>query len=179
MEKIEIEHKYLVKSFSPEILFKNKIPFETFHISQEYLTNIEKGVSERVRATTAIGGTKDLVYTHTIKRPATEGSLESDIEITEEEFLNLLKRKDSKSSPIIKYRYVFSYKLQTFELDSFVLPIQFHMMELEVDSLSRPVHLPEFLKLVEVTEFKEFANKRIALDGSKTLNKISTIVFKK
>lgn len=190
MEK-EVEHKYLVTNFSPKDPRKAELPVhhDLIWIVQHYLEN-DNNPTERIRSLTRfeICGMEwpGRWFTHTIKYPAEdEGNWEAERIIEEDEYGKLLTgtteeggvygRQDLTRQPIFKYRYVFFYKDQKFELDRFVGPISFTLLEAEVKSLSDPIELPPFLDLIEVTGDKRFSSNYIAKKPHKTLERIKVL----
>lgn len=172
MEKNEVEFKFLVENV-------HSIPIDnvkTYYINQIYLENELQ--SERVRLMLDVD-TSNIEYYHTTKVPAKEGYLERESIITQSEFNSLKQRAKKKCEPISKIRRVFDYNNVKMELDSFSLPIQFTMLEVEVESLSDKIKLPPFISIVEdVTFLKEFSNASISKRPEATERKINKLFSK-
>lgn len=171
---IEIEHKLLVLSDLSEVL----IPSKRFLIHQTYIEN--DVYSERVRYTTSLddGSVK---ITHTIKRPVVggQGKHETEVEITPQTYDNLLARQKIGALPITKVRYIFDSMGQTYELDHFISPINFWLLEAEVENLNDPLDLSVVSRilgpLVDVTDQKRFASSYISKKPHKTRKEIERI----
>ncbi len=153
MTKIEIERRWLVN-----VTLEN-LPSDTqqLEIIQQYLISKE---TERVRQTNQ--GDK-LTYHHTIKVSTPEGQLETENEISQEEFATLLQRVDPKRSIIVKHRYVFNYQGHKFELDRFISPVDFQILEVEIENPDEEILFPEFFESrIEVTKENGLSNYKIA-----------------
>lgn len=148
----EIERKYLVKM--PDMPLP--CPDETSDIEQTYLT-APAGVSERVRAR---GGR----YFHTVKRPVNGArAIEDETEVSRDEYLSLLERRDKGCALIKKTRHVFTYKNQVFELDIFDFWKKQAMLEIELADEAVPVEMPPFLTVLrEVTDDYAYKNHSLS-----------------
>lgn len=149
----EIERKYLIKM--PE--FPLPVEAQASDIEQAYLVNAD-GNSERVRARAGR-------YYHTLKvRVSDLVREEYEREITREEYVALLERRDPKCALIRKVRHVFEYRGQTFELDVFPFWKKQAFLEIEMESENTPVELPDFAEVIrEVTFEKKYTNHALAI----------------
>lgn len=104
------------------------------------------------------------------------GKWESEREVDEHTYVCLLARKKMQASPIFKVRYVFEHDGLTFELDHFLGPIDYYLLEVEVDSLDTPVNIPEYLgPYIEVTEEKYFTSAYISKKPYQSLKRIEEL----
>ncbi len=109
-------------------------------------------------------------YYRTIK--SGQGLVRQEIQeqITKADFYALMDQKDN-STIIEKYRYTFSYKGHTYEMDAFKRHLEGLLyLEIEFDSLQRAQNfkLPKRLKKIvldEVTNNVAFSNRSLALEG--------------
>ena len=164
--KLEIEHKFLIKQPLDITIEHTK-----FFILQDYL-QAEKGCSERVRLSINLSDLSQ-TFTYTKKVPKEIGALEFEKEISREKYQELLKLKDLSCRRIIKTRTVFYHKGLKFELDNFAEPIQFSMVEIEVEKLLKNIDFPSFIEVIaEVTKESGFTNGSIGRDPLLTKKKI-------
>ena len=110
---LEIEHKYLIEyPDRDELLAMEGV--KTAVIEQTYLES-EKGSTERVRRWEEDG---EVIYYHTVKRRVSDLThTEDEIEITDDEYQELLKRKRGGCSPVCKERIMIPYDGHTVEVD--------------------------------------------------------------
>lgn len=175
-EVLEVEHKFLLMSDLSEVLIPGS---KRYSIHQTYLFS-DPGYSERVRYTIPLEGGAPIM-THTKKRPGPNGGKWEDERVigNGQEYAALLGRQKIGAMPIYKVRYVFDFGEQTFELDHFLGPISFWLLEAEVESLDDPLDL-DFIKtylgdLVDVTNNRRFASAYIAKKPHKTIKEIAKI----
>ena len=157
---LEIERKFLIEY--PDLGELERLTNGDFsEISQTYLVG-EKGTSERVRARTRGGVT---VYTHNTKiKLSSMKRIEFEDEVSEEEYLELLKRADTKCRTIEKVRYCIPYGGFTFEIDVFPFWQDKAFMEVEMPSEDTKVDLPGFVKIIrEVTDDNRYTNHALAI----------------
>lgn len=157
---LEIERKFLIEY--PDLGELERLSNGDFsEISQTYLVG-EKGTSERVRARTRGGVT---VYTHNTKiKLSSMKRIEFEDEVSEEEYLELLKRADTKCHTIEKVRYCVPYGGFIFEIDVFPFWQDKAFMEVEMPSEDTKVDLPSFVKIIrEVTDDNRYTNHALAI----------------
>lgn len=154
----EIERKYLIRRPADTWLEEYA---EGSDIVQTYLNTDAPGHSDRVRKRSGAEGT---VYTHTEKkRLSALRREEKEQEITEEEYLELLKRADPRRCIIYKRRYVLIYKGQSFEIDVYPFWNDRAVMEIELEDEAIPVELPADISVIkEITEDKRYTNASLA-----------------
>ena len=148
----EIERKYIVRM--PDVPLPGTE--SVTDITQVYLLT-DDGSSERVR-------TRGGKYTHNRKVPVTEiRNVETEEEISREEYEALLERRDPACAVIEKVRHVFEYEGQNFELDVFPFWKKQAMMEIELKNEDVPVNMPPFITVIrEVTEDRRYKNHYMA-----------------
>lgn len=149
---LEIERKYLIQA--PHVKELRRTPWTWI---QQYYFESADGVAERIR------WQADRYY-HTIKTFIREGVCEEDEhEIDQDEFNRLLGREGRLPNTIIKRRYAYSYMSLVFEVDQFVEPRLFWMLEVELPSIDHPFTLPPWVRVVEeVTHDRNYSNAQIA-----------------
>lgn len=162
MEKpnFEIERKFLIRKVDALTLHKyTDGDVCEAQIEQIYLTANEG--ERRIRKKTK--GSKTL-YFYTEKLPISGlKRIENERHITEAEYLNFLSESDPNLSPIRKTRYTFNYKGQFFELDVYEFSSTKAILEIELQSESTPVELPDFIEVIkEVTYDKAYKNHSLA-----------------
>jgi CYTH domain-containing protein len=162
---LEIERKFLI-----EPLYPSQSPLldaKVSHIEQVYLINSD-GLVERVRARTKDGVT---TFTHTAKKTLSQGvNEEVEFEVDEEGYAELLTRRDPARVPVLKNRYLVPRGGLTFEIDEFLSPRVFWMMEVELSSegeLEDELSFPEGVIVnIEVTGDEAYGNHSLALPAS-------------
>ena len=159
MSNIEIEKKYIILMPNAEDM-ENCINFAKSRITQIYLES-DIGVTHRVRSRETAG---KVVYTETKKiRIDKCSAFEDEREITEEEFATLIKTARADSTPIIKERFVFTYKGQLFEVDMYPQWKNTAILETELEARDKEVEFPSFLKIIkDVTGDKRYSNAGMA-----------------
>lgn len=153
----EIERKYLIVRPTDEYLAS----LPRTEITQTYLKNEQEGVTERVRKRGLDG---KFVYTHTIKKRLDfMSSMEDESEISEEEYLSLLKRADTELNTIFKTRALIEKGAFTFEIDVYPFWAKQAVMEVELPSEETGFTLPETVTVLrEVTGVRAYSNARMA-----------------
>ena len=152
MNGFEIEHKYLIRYPDHETLRRYATPSE---IVQTYLIS-ETGETDRVRKR---GRGGRFTYTHTRKSWITDLTrVEIEDEISEEDYLSLLKRADPKRSPVYKTRWVLPFEGQDFEIDVYPFWSDRAIME------QQEVHIPDWIQVIrEVSGEIAYSNSSLAL----------------
>ena len=153
--QIEIERKYLVDVVGD-------IPGgEVTEIWQTYLLS----TADCCRRVRMRGSEGHYVYYLTEKRPlAVDRRIETEGEISRDEYLSLLREADPDKRTIHKKRCCFTWQGQFFELDTFVEPVLQHcLLEIEGAESADAVTLPPFVRLIrDVTEESAYHNAHLA-----------------
>ena len=154
----EIEKKYLISYPDESVLAQCRCS----EISQTYLKG-EEGTTERVRRRADENG---CVYTHTVKRKLSDmRRIENESEISEEEYNELLRRRDEARRVIEKKRCVLDYKNQLFEIDLFPFWNDRAYMEIELTDESDSIELPPFVHIIkDVTADDRYNNSSLAVE---------------
>lgn len=157
----EIERKYLIYIPSSETL--HTLPeCQRSEIVQTYLHSEHPLTSRRVRKR----GLPETGYKYyyTEKTPISFGEkFELEKEISEQEYIDLLKEADSACQPIVKERYCFRYENQLFELDLYNFSDKFATLEIELKSIEDPVYLPDFISVIkDVTNDNRYSNASLS-----------------
>ena len=156
----EIERKYLI--LHPDRVKLALIPHcQATQITQTYLTDAD-GMCRRVRKRgTPLDGWQ---YTLTKKQHVGFGErIELEEEISCEAYESLLTQADPAKQPVEKTRYVFPFRGQQFELDSYTFSQTLATLEIELEDIDTPVILPSFIEvLADVTDDERFSNYAIA-----------------
>lgn len=158
-EPIEIEDKYLLKSFDLQSL---TVPHEEIKITQTYLKSKEPDVSERIRKRVWRDGVS---YIHTTKRACKDGGrYEVERFISHHEYRTMLLRADNNRKPIHKTRYCFLWNSQYFEVDVFLNVNNLILMEREKTSVSEATIIPPFIEVIKnVTGDSTYSNSELAV----------------
>ncbi len=156
MEHLEIERKYLIRM--PDKSFLSSLP--SSEIEQIYILTPE-GKRERIRRRRY---ETETVYTHTAKQRLSDLSrVETEREISAEEYDALKSMADPERRILNKTRYIFFYRGQPFEIDCFPFWDDRALMELELDSEEQTIVFPPEIELMrEVTSDKRYTNAAIA-----------------
>ena len=157
-EPREIERKFLLHDFEPNLLPESAVPID---IVQTYLVNSGTG-TERVRAR---GQNDRYFHFHTIKHFIQTGeSAEQDRLIGAGMYDNLLIRRDTNKLPIHKTRRCLVHEGNYFEIDSFHAHQEgCNIFEVEVHDLSDEIIMPEYLgEFTEVTDDSAYTNYNMA-----------------
>lgn len=172
-QMIEIERRWAL-SITPSL----PLPYQIYLLTQSYLHNPD-GKAERIRQSLGV----ETHFYHTIKTPLQNqiGQHEQESEIDFLTYLGLMKRINSDFYPITKERKVFEFNGLKYELDSFLYPVKFLVLEVEIPTIETPVEIPDFLgPVVEVTGKTKLSNFRIAQDpkaAMKSMKKALTNSF--
>lgn len=162
MEKnvpLEIERKYLIQF--PDLKKMSKMDgFKSSEIVQTYLIS-EYGGTRRVRARET-NGVK--VYTKTEKiRISDITHIENESELTENEYKEAIKERDTSLNEVLKTRKCFDYEGHTIEIDIYPFWDNVAIMEVELKSEDEEILFPDFIQIIrEVTHEKAFKNRKIA-----------------
>ena len=163
----EIERKFLIRRPSEIELFyiKSRTAVTEFAIEQTYLTS-EEGTERRVRKRSNHVGSVQYFYTE--KRKVTElKRVENEKEISEREYLELLKEADSSMKPLKKTRYVIPYRLCKFEMDVYPWDHARAILEVEIPYEDCKIDFPTFIDFIrEVTDDPMFKNNNLARSHS-------------
>ena len=154
---LEIERKFLLPPCKAKrYLKKLDVKYKKQHIVQYYAKNM------RFRK-------MDDQYFRTIKSGSGIVRKEIEEQITKNEFYALFDQREGE--PIQKYRYIFSYKGHTYEMDAFLGHFKGLLyLEIEFDSLdvakkfTPPKKIKKFI-LDEVSKNPAFTNRSLALFG--------------
>jgi CYTH domain-containing protein len=154
----EIERKFVLDE-PPELDRPPLAGARRLAIEQTYL--LGAAGAERVRLMREEG--RPDRYFHTTKRQVSALSREEDErEIDQDEYLDLLARRDPERGTIRKTRHVFPYGGRVFELDVFERPPDIVLLEVELPSEDAPVELPPFAGLREVSGDDRYTNAELA-----------------
>lgn len=162
-QPIEIEKKYLIEY--PDIsLLETQPDYDRTQITQTYIKDIVDGAHGRIRKR---GGNGKYTYTKTYKRDISEMSrIEIEDEITEQEYNDLLLRKQENSRTVEKERIVFTYGGKLFEVDIYPFWRDKAVMEVELESETEEFQIPPFINVIkDVTANRDFRNSAIAEYG--------------
>ena len=161
-EKPEIERKYRIAYPCVEGLLA-MAGAQCDEIAQTYLTAPE-GVTDRIRRRVHPDGTCS--YTHTVKRRHTLlVNQEDECEITEEEYLVLLKSRNPALRTIEKRRITLPFGGYLLEIDLYPFWQKSAILEIELPSVDTVPPLPPFLTiLAEVTDDVRYKNERLAAE---------------
>lgn len=159
MDNLEIEKKYLLKNL-PNVDFDDVLSISQYYIKRE-------NIWERYRKSVNLKG--EVKYYKTIKKKVRMGvSNESEWYITEEDFNEQVSecyKPTSNSKFISKKRYIkYVEDGLKWEIDDFE-DIKLIMAEIEIPDIEHFVFIPDWLigyKIKEVTNHKEFSNRRLA-----------------
>ena len=149
MPKLEIEHKFLIKKPDENMLLGLE-GIRVLNISQTYTKD-----SARARKIEEQG---KITYIKTVKKHISDlVRLESEEEITQDEYNRLLALKEGET--IVKTRYVYPYKNKKIEIDIFPFWQKQAFLEVELVKENESFELPPFAEVIrEVTEDKAYRN---------------------
>ncbi len=152
----EIERKFLIEY--PDLNILENYPKSD--IAQTYLKTND-GMTSRVRKRTSDGVTK---YIFTEKKSVTDlKCIENERELSEEEYLELLKLADPERRTVYKTRYCVPFGGRVVEVDIYPFWGDRAIAEVEMESENEEVRLPEFIKVIrDVTADKQYKNAAIA-----------------
>lgn len=171
-EQLEIERRWILIDSIDLELFKGSS--QKLNLTQFYLKNPENK-NERLRQ--IITEERQVSFIHTVKTPAAIGQWEQESEITTEEYVEMLSRIDSKRQVIIKDRYVFPFGQYKLEVDQFIIPVTYRILEIELPSLEVEISIPSFLgRAIEITKEKGLSNYRLSADPKLFEKSIENII---
>ena len=153
----EIERKYLIERPDPRWLEAHA---EGSEITQTYLL-AEPGTTERVRKR---GKNGVFHFTHTVKRRVSDlRKREDEEEISEERYLELLRRADPERNVIRKTRWCFRYQEHLFELDVFPFWDDRAYLEIELTDEEEAFALPPDIRVIrEVSGDGRYTNAALS-----------------
>lgn len=156
---LEIERKFLIEY--PDISTLDNMPnCYGVQIEQIYLTPTEAS-SARIRKRSADG---ESIYIITEKKKITDTTrIETEEEISAEQYEELKKYADKNLVPIEKTRYCLMYNGRYFEIDVFPFWTDKAYAEIELTDEKEQFEFPPFLKIIkEVTHDKSYTNRALA-----------------
>ncbi|MBQ8087474.1 MAG: hypothetical protein IJ234_03520 [Clostridia bacterium] len=155
----EIERKYLI-AMPNEALLRSRQGCAVWEIEQTYLM-AQQGETRRVRRVSENGENR---YYRTFKRPVSALTSEEDeAEIDERAYRAYLKEIDPSLRPILKTRYRIPWNAKLLEVDLYPFWRDRAILEIELQSETEGVSLPEWLRLIrEVTEDHRYKNVSLA-----------------
>jgi len=159
-DNLEIEYKYLIRY--PDIAVLESQPgSKKADIVQTYLLS-ENGVTARVRSWTENGTTR--FFKTEKKRISRMAAEENETQISEEEYLTLLKKADPVRKPIAKTRYRISYASHLLEIDIYPFWKKQAVLEIEISQEDEAVDIPSYLSVLrDVTGERKYKNQSFAL----------------
>ena len=159
MQKIETERKFIILKPELEVL-KSMKNFSESAITQIYLQDSEK--THRIRKREYLSG--KIEYTENTKKRVSDMScIESEREISEDEFFKLSRDIEAGAKPLLKIRRSFDFCEKTFELDYYPEWESSCIMEIELAAEDEKIEFPDFIKiLADVTGNGEYSNHRMA-----------------
>ncbi len=160
MKKYEIERKFLIAY--PDVGILSEKAVRRLEMVQTYLTAAD-GESSRVRKIKENG---TVTYIKTVKQRISDiKRLETESEITMDEYTALLKTADPARRPIEKVRYCIPHEKHVLEIDIFPFWQDKAFLEVELTDEAEEVSLPpEFHILREVTADRRYTNAALALE---------------
>lgn len=164
---VEIERKYVIRM--PNIsTMRAQNGYTVSEISQTYLAS-PTGITHRVRMRTF---DDKVVYTETKKvRIDAMSVYEDERQISEGEYLDLLKRIALDTHTVVKSRHTFIAFGQTFEVDIYPEWTSTCILETELSSRDEAVTMPDFISVVkEVTGDKKYSNASMSREFPAELN---------
>lgn len=161
MKKIETERKYIIEKPDINNIMSSR-GFTSSEITQIYLSDSEK--THRIRKRVFSDGTVE--YTENTKmRISLMSSVESEREISENEFLKLSEGIEAGSHPIKKTRLTFEYMSKIFEIDIYPEWKKTCILEVELQGEGEDIDFPNFIKIIsDVTGKREYSNHRMAFE---------------
>lgn len=159
-DNLEIEYKYLIRY--PDIAVLESQPgSKKADIVQTYLLS-ENGVTARVRSWTENGTTR--FFKTEKKRISRMAAEENETQISEEEYLTLLKKADPVRKPIAKTRYRIPFASHLLEIDIYPFWKKQAVLEIEISQEDEAVDIPSYLSVLrDVTGERKYKNKSLAL----------------
>ena len=161
MEPLEIERKFLIRYPDQDIL--EQLCSKKITITQTYLAS-EKNMSRRIRKSVYEDST---VYWYNEKEKLTDRTrIEREREISETEYLELMKEAIPDARTITKTRYCIPSGDRTFEIDIFPEWKDRAFAEVELESEKQEFVIPDCISVIrEVTEDSRYTNHAMALHG--------------
>ena len=156
---LEIERKFLIRMPDLSVLSSQK-DISIRQITQTYLV-VPNGCTRRVRKSVANG---TISYRKTEKmRISALSAFEEETEISEEEYLALLREADASLSPIEKMRYTFPHGNHLMEIDIYPFWRDRAILEIELSAEEEEYAVPSFLSVIrEVSDDKRYKNVNLA-----------------
>lgn len=160
---LEIERKYLVEGISANKIEKYA-HIQIVEIEQAYLETRDRKIQQRIRKR---GQNGSWVYYFTQKETIKPGvRIETERQISDKEYQDLLEERDRTMSVIQKKRCCFVWMNQYFEFDFFISPAEYALLEIELTCEQQEVILPTFFKIIrDVTDDDFYSNIEIARRG--------------
>lgn len=157
---LEIERKFLVRipDIPPDAVRKR------IEILQTYLVSGQDGSQRRVRRISENGiisyyYTEKIFYTSVTRK-------ETEFEISESKYSELISQVNEAYSPIEKQRVCFEYSDQLFELDIYPFSDRLAIMEIELNDPDQEIIFPTYIDVVkEVTGIDSYSNGALANAG--------------
>ena len=164
-KQIETERKYIIAM--PTESATDTGEFCESEIEQIYLC-CAQGQTHRIRRRSF---PKTIEYTENIKiRISKMSSIETEREISAEEYSSLSQNIDPKTRPLYKKRCSFLYEGQTVDIDIYPEWKSTAVMEIELPSEDIEPKIPPFIKVIaEVTGQRAYSNRAMAADFPKEL----------
>ena len=158
-EPFEIERKFLI--CFPNIKKLEALPNCTkVDIIQTYLKSNDD-VERRIRAR-GINGNY-LYYLTKKKKISDLKRIETEIKLSQDEYLQLLMEADNKLHTIHKTRYCLVENNQYFEIDIYPEWDNQAIMEIELNSENQEVNVPDFIEIIkEVTDDSKYKNYQMS-----------------
>lgn len=152
---LEIERKFLIAY--PDIAFLESLK----DCTKADIVQIYTKDRVRIRKWEENGNIR---YIKTVKKKVSElVRIETESDITEEEFLRLKKLADPDRRPIIKTRYSYPYGGKLIEIDVFDFWQDRAFCEVELEYEDEEFTLPPFINVIkEVTGDKRYRNSALA-----------------
>ncbi len=159
-EPLEIERKWLIRFPNIEAL-RNMEEYDYTEIAQTYTDYVEHNAYGRIRKR---GKNGHYTYTKTFKRKISDLTrVEYEDEITEDEYLEILKMKKKGYNTIEKVRHTFTYNGFNYELDVFPFWSDRAFLECEVSSEDTEIPIPPCVEVIkEVSSDKRYRNSYLA-----------------
>ena len=163
---VEIERKYVIAKPDTELLAQLN-GYTISEIEQTYLAS-SAALTHRVRKRSYADRVS---YTETKKVRIDKMSVfEDEREISESEYIELLKSKSEDSVTLRKTRRTFLYEGQIFEVDMYPEWQRTAILETELASREAVVLFPDFIEVIaEVTGDKKYSNAAMSREFPKEL----------
>ncbi|MBQ8525662.1 MAG: hypothetical protein IJ460_02930 [Clostridia bacterium] len=156
---LEIERKFLIEYPDTEKL-GTMGNCRSVELEQIYLSPID-GAHIRIRRRSAIG--EDIYIKTEKKKISAAVRIETEEEISKEQYRAYKLHADSELMPITKTRYCLMDNGRYFEIDIFPFWKDKAYLEIELTDENEKFHLPEFIRVIkEVTEDRSYTNRSLA-----------------